>query len=419
MRIIVSTISKNRNILDITKYFFRDIEKKNINISLFKSYRLLNVYKFFNNKNYIYKTSLVNKFNEQEILKNNLGKIEFEIDLYKYETENYYKNKILYNLLKKSINKKKVIFKLYEYDLTKIYICIEEKLEKNINEKVYFSALINKIEEIKQDLFRIFNCYNFIFRKNKLNNNFWNFYEHIQFNYCFNFAKKYNLKINPIYINQFGGPKEIIIKNPYVKYYYPKINNSEKLLITNVGIYSITTRKSGEKIIKEILSILKFCGKNSKELIVTDGTAGVGGDSIYLASIFKKVNSIEIIKEHYEVCKNNFEVFGLNNINLMNTNYLDIYKDLKNDVIYLDSPWGGTDYMNKNKTELKMFGTELKFNTFIKNILEINNELIIILKCPKNFSILDISSTVIQNSELKKKNMSIKGVSNFLLVCFY
>lgn len=126
--------------------------------------------------------------------------------------------------------------------------------------------------------------------------------------------------------------------------------------------------------------ILKYSNSNS---IITDATAGIGGNSIYFCKTFKFVNCIEndyeafnILKSNLSKCKNN--IFYV-------CSFICIINLLKQDIIFIDPPWGGNDYKLKKK-----------MNLFIDNIdiIDIINKLyhntrIICMKVPNNFNITD------------------------------
>ena len=120
-------------------------------------------------------------------------------------------------------------------------------------------------------------------------------------------------------------------------FYFPKTKNANKLKLTEQGRYFITKPEDAEAISKIITEYVK----TPKTKTITDATAGMGGNTINFASHFKKVQAVEVDKENFEVLKNNVDVFGLKNVDLINKDYLTEAKNLKQDVIFIDAPWGG------------------------------------------------------------------------------
>ena len=126
---------------------------------------------------------------------------------------------------------------------------------------------------------------------------------------------------------------------------FPRLENItdiSKLRIDKVGEYSISIPEDAQKTSKIILQII-----NNNDIIITDATAGVGGNSISFADNFKLVNSIELDPNRFEYLKNNLSIYKLKNIKLYNSDFLQIISLLKQDVVFIDPPWGGKDYKSK------------------------------------------------------------------------
>ena len=110
----------------------------------------------------------------------------------------------------------------------------------------------------------------------------------------------------------------------------------------------------------------------------------MGGNTISFAKYFNKVNAVEIIDMHCDILKNNLKQYKLlNKVSIYCSDYFDVMRDLKQDVIFFDPPWGGKDYL-KHK-ELDLFLNNI-------NIVDITNELyektkFIAIKVPKNFNL--------------------------------
>ena len=134
-------------------------------------------------------------------------------------------------------------------------------------------------------------------------------------------------------------------------YLFPKEEGVDRLnlQITDESIYSVTKPYDAKKIIK----LIKFYYK--KELsnaVITDGTANVGGDSINFSKYFKTVNAVEINRLHCDALENNINEYKRNNINIVCNDYLKVMTKLKQDIIYLDPPWGGPDYKKEKSVNL-------------------------------------------------------------------
>jgi predicted RNA methylase len=162
--------------------------------------------------------------------------------------------------------------------------------------------------------------------------------------------------------------------------------------MTNVGIYSGTGVRGSQFIINKIMKFVE-----DKNITITDGTGNIGTDTIMFANTFKKVNSVEIDNINYDVLKNNINEYNFNNVDVYNGDINKIIQQLKQDVIYIDAPWGGTDHKknkninlylgkieisyfylnNKNRAKLFVFKVPLNYNInyFIRNVTSIENSI--------------------------------------------
>lgn len=174
-----------------------------------------------------------------------------------------------------------------------------------------------------------------------------------------------------------------VSKEIYVKY-FPKNSNISfnKLRISNIGLYSIARPYLSHYICEAIISQMK-----SINITITDAMANVGGMSIMFSQYFRRVNSCEIIKEHAEILQNNINVYGYDQkVKIYNEDYMKIMKEVKQDVIFFDPPWGGEDYGEKNSISLGINNV---------NIVSIINEMLpnaklIVLLAPYNYNKDDI-----------------------------
>ena len=171
-----------------------------------------------------------------------------------------------------------------------------------------------------------------------------------------------------------------------------------KLKMTPEGEYSITKRKDGEVLLAHMKSMIK--GIKSKS--ITDLTGNVGGDTILFGIHFKDVKSIEMNPENFEALKNNVEVFGLKNVDVMQGDSTKVYV-WKTDVLYLDPPWGGPEY--KTKTELDLYLGDERVDLFLDRILKQDTKPdYIFMKLPANYHfdrLKDLSVTKLKKFKIR------------------
>jgi ubiquinone/menaquinone biosynthesis C-methylase UbiE len=156
--------------------------------------------------------------------------------------------------------------------------------------------------------------------------------------------------------------------------YFINTPNRNNLKISNTGKFSVTHYKDAIKIGNIIKSYF------DKDITITDATANNGGNTIIFGFMFEKVNSVEINKKEYDILVNNIKVYKLKNITTYNDDYLNIYDTLKQDVIFIDPPWGGPRYKNKKGLNLFLSGKNLI------NVIDMLTSKIVVLKVPFNFN---------------------------------
>ena len=159
-------------------------------------------------------------------------------------------------------------------------------------------------------------------------------------------------------------PKEIKYKYKlWKKFFINKNVNLSKLRLSNIGIYSMSKPKYA---IRTINIIKKYFNKN-ENIVITETSGNMGGDSIIFAKNFSRVNTVEIVKLHYEILKNNLKQYKLlNKVNIKYGDYLDYMLKFNQNVVYIDAPWGGKDYKSQKYIDLYLDNI---------SIIDISNEL--------------------------------------------
>lgn len=172
--------------------------------------------------------------------------------------------------------------------------------------------------------------------------------------------------------------------------------------------YEYKTIFSTENQAKQINNIiLKFVDSSC---IITDATACIGGNSYFFARYFKFVNAVEINGSVFGTLENNMNSFT--NKRLFNCSYNLLKYILKQDVVFIDPPWGGSVYKTKKKIDLYL-------DDF--NIIDIIDSLynytrIIALKVPNNYNRNRISCDFWNNRVF---SINKNGKSIYKLIIFY
>jgi hypothetical protein len=201
----------------------------------------------------------------------------------------------------------------------------------------------------------------------------------------FNIYKYYKYYINykKINLNNYIINGGIInnnkIKTPDNVYdIFPKYKNVDltKIKFTKESIYSVSKNNGALFTIKKII---KHYG--SSDLIITDCTANIGSDTINFGLYFTNVNAIECDKINYKALKYNIKLYNLQNIKTIYGDINNVINTLKQDIIYIDAPWGGLNY--KKYDNIKLYLNTYEISNFIIN--NINKAKIFVLKVPYNY----------------------------------
>lgn len=189
------------------------------------------------------------------------------------------------------------------------------------------------------------------------------------------------------------------------KYY--NINNLKKLIFPQIAyeklpllmidedsIKFITFANTAQEITQIIMNSLHDYPNISsemstidlmKQLVITEMTAGVGGNVINFAKYFKYVNAFEIDKLRFEYLENNLKVYDILNVNCYCKNSFDALineNNIQQDIVFFDPPWGGSNYKQFENLRLKFEENEIEDVCLKLCQLKIK---IIVLKLPHNY----------------------------------
>lgn len=297
-------------------------------------------------------------------------------------------------------------------------------IDPNLNNNIWMANKSNNInsnnEIIPNDI--LINYLNYL----ELNN--------LTIDYKYNLLKKekyiINLNDNEI-LKDSDYPDELLPDDPWEnsindhKFYinnriariFPQIKNYSlfsKLKIDDESFSYITIREIAELISKIISHHLLQFNVNPHKSCIIDYTSGVGGNVLSFSKFFNLVYAIELSTLRAEYLKNNIDVYGYKNIHVINESSIDFNNNtmisINPNVIFIDPPWGGSDYKNLDTLKLNLGDISieeliqdiyLKFEKYyselianisdpaekLKFCLNNNNNKLIVLKLPKNYDI--------------------------------
>ncbi len=221
-------------------------------------------------------------------------------------------------------------------------------------------------------------------------------------------------------INVFEDKPPRLIENAnmrLINMLFPQQNifDKRRLRIYDISIYSITQPAEASiisKTIKTLITTFIVKGKNMKhmenvkKLIITDGTANVGGNTLNFSDNFKIVNSIEYDKTIFEGLKHNCKLYRKKNIHFYNGDCNVIIPKLKQDAIFIDPPWNGLFYKAYDKLPLylgKKNIYDIVYDWHMKEYAKIY-----CIKCPSNFDFQPFIATF--------KNIYIQSLKNWNVI---
>jgi 16S rRNA G966 N2-methylase RsmD len=179
---------------------------------------------------------------------------------------------------------------------------------------------------------------------------------------------------------------------------FPYVDNYNKLKYDEEGLWSITLPKEADIISKIIYNEI---GEN---IVLFDGTAGLGGNVISFSNYFKQIVATEINTNRFKLLKNNIRIYKLRNVTIINDSCINYIKN-RYDAYFFDPPWGGVDYKTKDKIQFNFNEyTIIELITFIKML---HNKKIFI-KLPFNYNL----------NEFNNYNYKIHKIRNYQLLVF-
>lgn len=175
--------------------------------------------------------------------------------------------------------------------------------------------------------------------------------------------------------------------------YLQNKNLASHLKIDNDSIHYISHRTHADKITDIVIKHLNTLNINIEDAVITDATAGVGGNTIPFAQQCKSVYGIEINKLRADYLKNNLAVYNLDNVTVINDDCINVLKTISDhNVVFIDPPWGGKNYKKFVNMRLELGNTLLTpLETVCESILtgglSLRTPEIVVLKLPYNYDI--------------------------------
>lgn len=186
------------------------------------------------------------------------------------------------------------------------------------------------------------------------------------------------------------------------------LNKRALLLLDNEALYSVTDQYTANK-------ISKYISKNLPSVeTITDATACIGGNTYSFSGFFKNIIGIEIDPLRFSYLCHNLRILEVKNAIVYNGNMLDICKYLKQDLIFIDPPWGGPNY--KSKLFIELYLSNMELSSVCRQISKYTKY--IAIKVPVNFNIHAFNEKtknclklLHRNTDLRKMHLLIYEVT--------
>lgn len=162
-----------------------------------------------------------------------------------------------------------------------------------------------------------------------------------------------------------------------------------KLQIDDVASFSVTEVTMANKISKVLLELVDKDTPSRTQgdkcpLTITDGTACVGGNVLSFADHFQNVVAVENNSTRFEMLQNNLRVLDKDsNVVCHCASYLDIMKDVHQQVVFMDPPWGGINY--KDQARIPLFLDDVPIQEICERLR--HHTQWVALKVPTNFDL--------------------------------
>eukprot|EP01041_Mallomonas_annulata_P006949 gene6949-14109_t len=179
------------------------------------------------------------------------------------------------------------------------------------------------------------------------------------------------------------------------KFYFSDLIPSirEQIQMDEVGTYSVTDMKSADLTSKLIIEKLDITLEEALRcVIILDGCACIGGNTISFGKYFADVTAIELSTARYEMLKHNLSIIGLDSkVKAIKGNFCEMIPSLQYyDVIFLDPPWGGTSYRAAEKVDI--FMSEIPLIDICRQLIGKLN--LLVLKLPENFNLISFRNSI-------------------------
>lgn len=171
--------------------------------------------------------------------------------------------------------------------------------------------------------------------------------------------------------------KNVCPLGPHLQHYWDRLTEREReMMLDEEGLFSLALE-----------SVALDIADKTPGYTIIDAFCGAGGSAIGFARKGKKIVAIDNDAHRLSMARHNAKLFGVDgSIEFLQGDCRDIIPASKADAIFLDPPWGGTDYNKAKKFSLSDFEPDGR------ELLELSFSLTpsVALRLPKNFALEEL-----------------------------
>lgn len=157
--------------------------------------------------------------------------------------------------------------------------------------------------------------------------------------------------------------------------------------------------------------------RTCKEVVITDCTANVGGNTLSFSKFFQKVQSVEIDPVYHKCLVHNVGLYKRSNVVCKLGDIVSLLPTLNQDIFFIDPPWGGTGYRMHQRINLYLSTRPL--SEIIGKMLRRSR--LVVVKAPLNWDLPGLFTkpplyNMVGSGTIR---FEIHNIRKFLLVFFF
>lgn len=180
----------------------------------------------------------------------------------------------------------------------------------------------------------------------------------------------------------------------------------EAVQYDEVSLYSATDQLTA----RATARVLRTLPGVTAASTVTDATACIGGNTLEFARAFAHVHAVELDSMRADMLRHNLAWLRLDaGVTVHDADYCNLHATLRQDVVFIDPPWGGKRY--KQQERVRLYLSDRDVGDLCGAILTHTTH--VVVKVPRNFDLRHFAQTVQQRVRvLKLTGMLLLVVSN-------